>query len=704
MKKRWIFVGVVFVLLSMCLLALAYTPQKMGVYVHNEEDILAEYVAADSLVPVENPDEQGGVTISGDYPAVIFDVSEYEEGWVAVRFAQEATHNTLVMMFYDLGEGIVNTDGINGTCPKGGRYAYFKLPEGGCQQICIRAVSYFTLEAVEIHGSEPVIEQSSVPVSWGKAALMLVIALLLSAAVWFADYKTHFVDTMLSYLWKKKWFLLKAAGIILATAVVSFGVEAGLAKVYAVYKGLPYVYNPCAAIFICGVLLTVVLLIASRRMIARKVEVVVFWLILIIGGTMIATFPFAHTGWDVDTHYHMALQDSYLGDTLLTQADMDVVTSRYNFLVKGTLAENLQNKQVMNEEYGVVVATEPSSFSLPHLPAGIAMAVTRAFGFSFYGIYLSGEVVNLLIYALLCYFAMRKLKSGKLILATIAMFPTNIFIACNYSYDYWVLGFSLLGMAYFVGECQREEKTVSVWDTIIMSGSFALACVPKQIYAPLLLIPFFMPKKKISGKKKYYLICIWITIVLVISLLMRSVEQTTGVGDLRGGSDINPSGQLEFILGNIRYYAQLLSSFLLQYLSVGYAGQYVANFGNICYLGLGTTAFVILLAVTVATDYEEADKAFINWRMRCYGILMYVAVAALIATAFYMVYTPVGAEYISGCQGRYLTPLFYPMCALLSAKKLNWRIERKYYNCAILAVIAFFNYMDICVVLLARMR
>lgn len=43
-----------------------------------------------------------------------------------------------------------------------------------------------------------------------------------------------------------------------------------------------------------------------------------------------------------------------------------------------------------------------------------------------------------------------------MILAVVAMFPTSLFIASNYSYDTWVIGFVMIGMAYFVGNCQEE--------------------------------------------------------------------------------------------------------------------------------------------------------------------------------------------------------------------------------------------------------
>ena len=131
----------------------------------------------------------------------------------------------------------------------------------------------------------------------------------------------------------------------------------------------------------------------------------------------------------------------------------------------------------------------------------MVISAVRLLHGNFYLIFFLGIVPNLIMYTLLCYYAMKRLSSGKMILAVIALFPTNVFMAASYSYDYWVNGFVFLGIAYFVGMCQEKDKIVSTKDTIIMCSSLALACVPKQIYVGLLLLPFFMPRKKIDNKK-----------------------------------------------------------------------------------------------------------------------------------------------------------------------------------------------------------
>ena len=104
--------------------------------------------------------------------------------------------------------------------------------------------------------------------------------------------------------------------------------------------------------------------------------------------------------------------------------------------------------------------------------------------------------------------------------------------ASNYSYDTWVIGFVMIGMAYFVGNCQ-EEGVVSTKDTVIMVIAFAIAIIPKQIYLAFLIIPFLMKRNKIENKKKYYSICSMAFVIMLFDLLLKTIFETSKGGDVR---------------------------------------------------------------------------------------------------------------------------------------------------------------------------
>lgn len=56
------------------------------------------------------------------------------------------------------------------------------------------------------------------------------------------------------------------------------------------------------------------------------------------------------------------------------------------------------------------------------------------------------------------YFAIKKLKNGKILLAVIGLSSTTMFMASTMSYDYWVIGFTTLGYSFFISELQNRDK------------------------------------------------------------------------------------------------------------------------------------------------------------------------------------------------------------------------------------------------------
>ena len=88
------------------------------------------------------------------------------------------------------------------------------------------------------------------------------------------------------------------------------------------------------------------------------------------------------------------------------------------------------------------------------------MSLSRFAGLSYYEIVTISKLGSALVFCFVCYLAMRRLKSGKMILAVVAMFPTSLYLASSFSYDYWVNCFTILGMAYFVANLQEKDEPI----------------------------------------------------------------------------------------------------------------------------------------------------------------------------------------------------------------------------------------------------
>lgn len=444
-------------------------------------------------------------------------------------------------------------------------------------------------------------------------------------------------------------------------------------------------FNICRWLIFVGLAELVVVFAFGYKNLKSKPENLFLPIVLILGMVMLFGSPIKHICWDLDSHYPWAVQASYPGTTYVTAAynAIDYAASQ-SLVLEDSVYE--QDINYLSEADEVFVSEAESEFSIAHLPAGIFIAVARFFGAGFVTKYNLGRLAYLLVYSFVCYFAIKKIKSGKMILATICLFPTSLFLATNYTYDWFVTAFCVLGTAYFVSELQQPDKPISVKDTVIMGTAFALGALPKLIYIILMGMTLFMRKnwQTKKEKRKYYLILITIFAVVFALFVLRSMSSIGGTGDTRGGA-VNPSVQLEGIFADPFGYAGLLFKFLARYLSIGMMKEYISNFA---YLGIGNLwpVFVILLAVTALTDTDGKLSFKIPMYIKVLSVLLFVGMAAMIATALYISFTPVGMQTVNGCQPRYIIPLLAPLLLLVTGRRFNLIKNKSIYNGCVLGI------------------
>ncbi len=408
-----------------------------------------------------------------------------------------------------------------------------------------------------------------------------------------------------------------------------------------------------------------------------KTEGLFLGLFLIESIMLLLAMPIGHSGFDVDTHYRFAIADSYLGEVYATQADEMVMNADLVTYMKDNRITNLLSTYQLGLHDDVYLDHYQAGISIAHFPGAAGLALGRLLGLNIKWRFLMGEGLTLLLYGVLTYFAIKSLKSGKLVLMMIALFPANVFMAANFNYDTWVWGFSFLGIARFIRARQEAEKQVSFGEAFMTSACLAIACIPKQIYFPLTLIPFFMPKDKVKDRKKYVLACILPMALLLVSLLIRGTGAVGGTGDSRTGDLVNPGMQLQYVLTHPGTYLVVLIRFLGSFLSWDFFKDAVMYFGNLGFADLGPVcgALMVLTLVAVFLDRGDEYKTVSDWKLRIYTVLCYVGTAALVATSFYLIFTPVGLDGIMGVQARYLMPLVWPLLALVYTRPCTYSVS-----------------------------
>ena len=433
--------------------------------------------------------------------------------------------------------------------------------------------------------------------------------------------------------------------------------------------------------------------IVYRRNIAKRFPIFTFFTILAVGAAfVIGLNGCVGISWDEHIHYSDALKLSHCFDakqniaewvmTLAfawypwSKADCTSLFQWFEELYNGNLVYTLNHYHVSL----IKLVYLPYTFGLwfargLKLPLHIVMGVASYFGVIFY--------------AVIGYFASKRLKYGRIVLFLLALMPTNMFLASNFSYDIWVTGWAMLGYSCLFSELQKRDEAMTDWTMILIPLCFALVPLRKYVYFVLTLPAFFVgaSKFKTTARKWIYRVLILITVGAPFIVIMINNIINAGEGDKRGGEAVNSAEQIKYIIANPGAFVNTLLVFLKTYLNPFALNRYNTPIDNFAYagtIGLGATIIVFIIVCSLVSHedsvtYSLAElkkskgKLFLRnvfgnfpWWYRLGMIAVYIGTGAICAVAMYISFNPVGATGIGGCQGRYIIPALFPTLYVLT--------------------------------------
>ena len=278
------------------------------------------------------------------------------------------------------------------------------------------------------------------------------------------------------------------------------------------------------------------------------------------------------------------------------------------------------------------------------------------------------KIFNLLLYILLFTLAIRYAKYGKKVIFLLGIFPTNLFLASQFSYDPTIIAGIILGTTLFINLLTEEKlnkKYLIMFVLVIIWAS-----LPKAIYCPLLLLLLLIKNDKFDNKKQAYIfksLIIFITILLMITFVLPTASGTFQA-DTRGGNT-SVSGQLNLIIHNPIFYILVLSKFTIFNIFNLFFGS--GNFINFVYLVNNDIFIPFYVVYLLLFTYEiiTSQKPNINIKNKLFLILGIIIIYLFICTALYLSYTPVGSYSIGGVQPRYFLPLLLLLSYILMFRK-----------------------------------
>lgn len=461
-----------------------------------------------------------------------------------------------------------------------------------------------------------------------------------------------------------------------------------------------------------AVIWTILLLITNRKRLAENLAFYGMLLMLIAGTAFtIVIPPSMGVCWDDEIHYRNASNLAHIIDKEAPSGEDNL-----HFLFTEVAINNATYDEESAKTYASIykILDEENYFrsightfeivDLVYLPLALGILIARGLKLGFITRVMLGRWFNLLFFAIISYFCMKRLNRGKLVVFLFATIPTNFLLATNYAYDTWLTALMMLGTVYILAEFEKRDEEMSRVSFWLIPIAMFLANLYKKIYFIMLIPALFMPSKKFKSKAKawIYRLVILVATGLPFVLVMLSHVVNAGSGDSRGGSGVNAASQIDFIKNNIGYFLQVLYKFLKTYLNPFAISKsinsYVDHFAYLKHngiLGIGLQILLIVIIGSVLSNRDEKWNSIPIWYRLGY-IVVYIGVGVLCATAFYVSFTPVGADWIGGCQGRYLLPAVFPVLYCLTKVsrrvKVIDKIGDENINMVFMAIMMMINY------------
>ena len=553
-------------------------------------------------------------------------------------------------------------------------------------------------------------------------------------------------------LTNEKQLIIYLKNILMILLLVLFGII--LEKMLSHFDVLEYntvgAFNEYRCVFIIACLMCIYIIIIGTKKADKKPELIALLLLGVIGIMYVMIIPAeAEISWDESIHYWNAVGVSHPLSGYANKAEVwlywhsgigyGLPNSIDVLRISQNSVQNLYNT-------GQIVAANTDVWTkiscIAYVPAALGLAIGRCLHLPYMWTFHLGAAMNMILYLILAYFSMKKLKSGKMILVTVTGLTTAMFLAGVYSLDSWITGFTMLGLATFF-ETMQKQKVLSVKNMLIMLGSFSLGFLPKTIYCPLFLLFLMIPENrfinhKIMRKFRVTTLALFVTFllemvlsfklflpILIVTWLISDAcylifDRITrrqkmiigislgflvviigifavyyvlpgllGTGDLRGGTGVNSSEQVKFILNDPLKYVKILMNYIFtNYLYFG--GAFKVIFGTFGYIGESSFQLISfgLLLIVAFTDKNAEDSWKEYNKVKIAMIILVMIIIILIATALYISFTPVALETINGCQPRYLIPLMFGFFALIGTNKWKNKLSIKIYNSAVMAMVA----------------
>lgn len=348
---------------------------------------------------------------------------------------------------------------------------------------------------------------------------------------------------------------------------------------------------------------------------------------------------------------------------LIPQADMNLIT------VFSPVATH-RDVQVTHEMYKAARAAEgtqlipvnywgaaiypPVAYAVP--AAGLLLA--DMLGFDRLSAFYAGRAANALLFSICAAFAFALAPAGRVPLTLVLLLPMTLFEAGSFSADAFVFALTPLVCAILAREAVQVDRLPRLSILVCTAIAITLLALTK---APL--ITMLLPLVAIAWRRSWVLaftlfamavtcFILWIvTFVMTPQMAVRSAMLV--------GGEVSSSAQIEALLIDPLQIIPLAINTLASYgwfyaiTAIGAFGWLEIYMPDWYYM----SAIVIVLVIFGLSTTDPNPSPSISTKI-AFGVAA-IAASALVFASLYLVWSAVGADIVSGVQGRYFIPMLF---------------------------------------------
>ncbi len=501
---------------------------------------------------------------------------------------------------------------------------------------------------------------------------------------WFA---ASFVVLYFSlYLIKKTVSKIKSEKLKFTDIILS------IISLFAIYLSCIYLFIETINVLTIIPILSVLayFLYNNREIIKKKLEYAFIIIGVVVGITMLFFLPPFHVP-DEGTHFVKSYEASQFNDEnrityvngiksyIYLPSDLDsfmkeylngVLSYDYTVSAKNYFFEMFHKIDYSNFSDEAFAFSNTSKLSvIPYIPSIIILMVTQLFSLPSLYMLLFGKLINLSIFLLVSYYALKQVKKFKKTFFLVMLFPMCIHQAAAINMDWLTNASFFLLAALLVNEIFSTEK-ISRKNLILITITAIILSLCKVGYFPLVFLVFLIPARNFDSRKKEWTFKILLPILMIFLTMYQYLF-------VNSGSGVNNYYQLSIIWKDpIKLLSICINTFInridldmFRGLMDGFGWATVWHRALMGFI-VGATYLVLLLS-----DEEDIDD--FNYKRRFNFLVMSATMIGIVYAAMLFCWTKIGYDTIDGLQPRYFIPpalLFY---ISISNKYLKLNVKNK---------------------------